>query len=387
MKPVRFGVVGAGVISQSHRKGIESTPGAEFAAICDVFEDKARQRAEGSQARVFNDYRAMMDSGAVDAIMIATPHPSHPDIAHAAFERGIHVLCEKPLSQEVRSARAMVAAADKAGLKLGVCFQSRVSPLFMKAKEIIVSGGIGEIVRSVWTITSCLRTAAYYDSGDWRGTWDSEGGGVLLNQCPHQLDMFQWLVGMPRRVKAITALGKFHDIYVEDDVTALMEWKSGATGVFIASTGEWPGVNRFEISGDRGRIVIDSGKMTVTRLAASVAETVRTTDKTAEGPQATTETVEPAVPEAQTTGHGGLIKNFIDAIHGKADLVSPGVEGLNSLELANAMVLSGVEDRAVELPLDADAYAALLKRLIAKTPGKPAKGAPRKGRVFGVIGG
>ncbi|HRU07346.1 MAG TPA: Gfo/Idh/MocA family oxidoreductase, partial [Candidatus Brocadiia bacterium] len=342
MNPVRFGVVGAGVISQSHRKGIESAPGAEFTAICDVFVDKARQRAEGSGAKVFDDYRKMMDSGLVDAIMIATPHPSHPDIAFAAFERGIHVLCEKPLSQEIRSARAMVAAADKAGLKLGVCFQSRVSPLFMKAKEIIASGGIGAVTRAVWTITSCLRTAFYYDSGDWRGTWDSEGGGVLLNQCPHQLDMYQWLVGMPSRVKASVALGKYHDIYVEDDVTALLEWKDGASGVFIASTGEWPGVNRLEISGDRGRMVIEGDKIVLTRLAGSVAETVRTTDKVAEGPAATTETLSPAAAEGQLVGHAGLVKNFVEAIRGQAGLVSPGVEGLNSLELANAMILSGV---------------------------------------------
>ncbi len=361
METVRFGLAGAGVVGEIHCQAIAEVEGARLAAVCDLAREKAEALADGTGARVFSDYRAMIDSGEVDAVIVATPHTSHPEIALCAFEKGLHVLCEKPLAVHVNAAKTMLEAAAGAPVKFGAVFQKRTTPTFRKAKELIDGGELGELHRAIWIITKWFRTQAYYDQSSWRGTWGGEGGGVLLNQCPHDLDLYQWLVGMPRRVRAFAQFGRYHAVEVEDDVTALMEWDSGMTGVFVASTGEYPGTNRLEITGDRGRMVLEDGKISLDRTTESVRDYLRTTREISKGP-AVDQIELPATDEPGK--HVAIIRNFVAAILRDELLIVPGEEGINSLELANAMVLSGVREETITLPLDGDAYEQFLRERI-----------------------
>lgn len=385
MDKVRFGVVGAGVIGGTHIKALQANPEiAELTALCDIVKEKADKREEEFQtgAKVFTNYKELLDSGRVDAVMIGTPHPVHPEIAIAAAERGIHVLCEKPLSEQIKTARQMVDAAEKGGVQLGVCFQNRTNPVWIKARSIIASGELGEIRRAQWHISS-FRTQYYYDSGEWRATWIGEGGGVLVNQSPHQLDLFQWLAGPPRRVRGFCHFGKHHEIAVEDDITAYVEWDNGATGTYVASTGEWPPINRFEIWGDLGRLVHDENGLRHFKCNASVAETNRTIQTTSKGPEYEVAKVEVGDDYPK---HAGLVKNMVGAIREGEPLKAPGREALHSLELANAIVLSNAEGRMLELPLDGDAFEAFLeKKREEERKNPPRRKKPGQDRTFEVI--
>jgi len=293
---------------------------------------------------------------------VATPHDSHPEITICALEHGVHVYCEKPLGVHVKAARPMIEAAKRSSAVFVVGFQKRTLPIMRKAKEMIEGGELGALRRAIMLSTAHLRTQAYYASGGWRGTWDGEGGGVLLNQAPHDLDIFQWLAGMPDRVRAFVAFGKYHDIEVEDDVTAYLEWGDGMSGLFVTTTGEYPGTNRFEIHGDRGRLVIEGDKLLFDKSAEPASEHIVHSEKRMGGPGC--ETIEVPVT-GEGGGWGHVHRNFVNAILHGEPLISPGVEGIRSLELGNAMVLSGVREETVPLPLDGDAYEALLREKTA----------------------
>jgi predicted dehydrogenase len=262
-----------------------------------------------------------------------------------------------------REAERMNRAADKSGLTFGVMFQERSRPVNQKAKEMIDSGELGELVRAIWIVTHSFRTQAYYDSGTWRATWAGEGGGVLLNQAPHFLDTFQWLAGMPQTVHGHAYLGKYHKIAVEDDVTAYVEYPNGATGIFMSSTGELPGTSHQEICGDRGKLVIQGNTLTFYRTRRSVKD-FRDNDP-GKFPRLETWKVDVPIPQ-KPAGHQIITQNFVNAIIKGEPLLAPGKEGINSLSLGNAMLMSGLTGKPVSLPLDGDAYEKLLNELIAK---------------------
>ena len=337
MKPVRFGIVGAGGISKAHKRGILDAENAELVAVCDIVEDRAKALAEETDAKVFTDYNDLLDNGDVEAITVGTHHFAHPVVAIAAFERGIHVLCEKPLAVHVAHARRMVAAARKAGCHLATVFQMRTKPLYKRAKALISSGELGPLVRALYLKTSWFRTQHYFDSSGWRGTWDGEGGGVLLNQCPHQLDCLQWLVGPPRRVRAHAAFGKYHDMQTADEVTAYLEWDNGMTGVFITCTGEAPGSDRVEISGDKGRMLIENDKLYLDLLETPASQFLRESRASFAMPPHNREVVE---FEGRAGGHRALVENLVHAMRDGAKLICPGEEGLPSLEMGNAMIVT-----------------------------------------------
>lgn len=363
MDSVRLGIIGMGGMGTSHfnylRKG--QVTRCAVTAICDIEPAKVEKHED---VKTFTDSAELIRSGEVDAVLIATPHYDHTPITIDALENGLHVLTEKPIAVHKADAERMIAAYEKTdGLVFSAMFQLRTVQVYRKMKDLIDAGEIGDIVRTSWIVTTWFRPEAYYASGGWRATWKGEGGGVLLNQCPHNLDMFQWLCGTPSRVRAFCAMGKYHDIEVEDSVTAYFDYTNGATGTFVTSTGEAPGANRFEIVGERGTLILENG-LAFKRLTQSASDFSRTTKKAFSSP----EVWDVKVPVAGgASGHSIITQNFVDAILDGTDLIAPAVDGINSVEMANAMLYSSFTDQTVDLPLDGAAYEQHLKRLIAES--------------------
>lgn len=333
----------------------------ELAAVCDVDETKLNRYPD---VKGFTSSEEMIRSGLIDAILIATPHYFHTTIGIDAFQNGIHVLTEKPISVHKADCERLIAAYEKSGKVFAAMFNQRTDPHYQQIREIVQDGELGEIVRMSWIVTDWFRTATYYASGGWRATWAGEGGGVLLNQCPHNLDLLQWICGKPSKVRAYCKFGKYHDIEVEDDVTAYFEFPNGATGTFVTTTGEAPGTNRFEIDGDRGKLVYESGMITFTRTEQSVRELCDTSPESFANPA--TKKIE--IPIDGWGGqHQEIVQNFIDAILDGIPLIAPAEEGIHSVEIANAMLYSAFTDTTVDIPLDSAAYEKALMGRIANS--------------------
>jgi predicted dehydrogenase len=357
MDKVRLGIIGIGNMGTGHLEYLlkGEVPNAEVTAVCDIDPKRlqwARERL-GEKVQLFEDVDALLDSDAVEAVIVATPHYYHPPMAIKALKKGLHVLIEKPAGVYTKQVREMNEVAKKTDKVFGIMYNQRTNPLYQKVKDLIESGEIGELRRTNWIITNWYRSQSYYNSGGWRATWAGEGGGVLLNQDPHQLDLWQWTCGMPKRVRAFCYYGKYHDIEVEDDVTAYVEYENGATGLFITTTGEAPGTNRFEISGDKGKLVIEDGKLTFYRLRVSE----RQFNKEYTGGFGQPECWKCDVPvSGVATEHAGITRNFVDAILKGTPLLAPGIEGIRGLTLSNAMHLSSWTDSWVDLPINEDLY-------------------------------
>lgn len=364
MDTVRLGIIGTGGMGSAHSRYLRNgeVSRCELTAVCDI--DEGKLDAFDGLKR-FTDSAALIRSGEVDAVIIATPHYAHTTIGIDAFEQGLHVLVEKPISVHKADCERLIAAHDKAeGRVFSAMFQLRVRPEFKKIKALIESGELGTIQRVNWIVSAWYRTQAYYNSGGWRATWKGEGGGVLLNQCPHNLDLYQWFFGMPSRVRAFCSFGKYHDMETEDEVTAYYEYDSGLTGVFIASTGEAPGTDRLEIAGDRGRLVFENGVIAFKRNEIGTKEFTQTATGGFDRPPAWDCTI-PA--PGVDGGHKVITQNFVDAILDGTPLIAPAPEGIRSVELANAMIYSSLIDDTVDLPLDAQAYERKLNDLISQS--------------------
>ncbi|HEY3321193.1 MAG TPA: Gfo/Idh/MocA family oxidoreductase [Planctomycetota bacterium] len=364
MDKVRMGIIGYGGMGAAHGDylGRGDVPGAELVAVCDVEPARLKAAREkfGEKVRLFETADALFAANIVDAVLIATPHYFHPGYAIKAFENGLHVMTEKPAGVFTRQVREMNAAAAKSGKVFGIMFQMRTTGAYQKMRELVSSGELGELRRSTMYCTDWFRSQAYYDSGGWRATWGGEGGGVLLNQCPHSLDIWQWVSGMPKRVRAFCSFGKYHNIEVEDDVTAYVEYSNGATGLFVATTGGSPGVNRLELDCDHGRLCLQDGKLTFQRTRVPVSKFTR------ESPQAfaAPECWNCDIPPGKNGEHKDVTKAFINAIlNGSTPLVG-GQEGIRSLELSNAMLLSTWTDNWVDLPINEDQFCSKLQEKI-----------------------
>lgn len=365
MDKVRIGVIGLGNMGSSHAKKIagDQVPDGQLTCVCDMDTGKLKSMNEelGGNVKAYSDEDELLASDSIDGIIIATPHYSHPGTAIKAFKKGLHVLCEKPAGVYTRQVRMMNEQAVQSGKVFSMMYNQRTNPLYRKLKDLVESGELGDIKRTNWIITSWYRPQSYYDSGDWRATWAGEGGGVLLNQCPHQLDLWQWICGMPKKVRAFCSIGRYHDIEVEDDVTAYAEYENGATGLFVTSTGEAAGTNRFEIVADRGKAVIENGKLEFYRHR--VPE--RQFNREFKGSFGEPECWKCDIPiKGEETGHAGIINNWIDAILNNEDLIAPGVEGINGLSLSNAMYLSSWIDSHVDIPFDEDLFHTMLQERV-----------------------
>jgi predicted dehydrogenase len=363
MSDVRIGIVGVGNMGSNYARMFQEGKftRARLSAVCDLVEARM---APYNDCLKFTDSHEMITSGEVDAVMVVTPHYAHTTVGIDALNSGLHVLVDKPISAHKADCERLIAAHKDERQVFAAMFNQRTIPAFIELRKLIREGRLGEIVRVNWIITSWFRSEAYCASGGWRATWKGEGGGVLLNQCPHQLDLLQWFVGMPDRVRAFCQFGKHHNIEVEDDLTAYLEYPDGATGVFVTSTGESPGSNRLEIAGDRGRVVIGEGGFSFVENDISTSEFSRTTDELWGAPGRR----EVEVPAQGPGGeHAEIIRNFVDAILDGAPLIARAEEGINSVELANSMLYSTLTDRTIDLPLDSGAYEKALAELVASS--------------------
>ena len=366
MEPVKIGVVGLGNMGKSHAKDCAQSELIDLVALCDVDSVRLGEEVELYEAQPFSDPIAMMDSAGVEAIIIATPHYDHAPLAIAAFERGLHVLCEKPIGVHVNDIEKMITAYETArekrqDLKFGAMFQMRTIGSWKMIKGLIDSDALGKLVRTTWIITNWFRTQHYYDTGSWRATWKGEGGGVLLNQCPHQLDLYQWFVGMPSRVHAVAAVGKHHDIEVEDEVTAVFEHENGMIGHFITTTSESPGTNRLEIVGEMGKLVFEDGTLTFDRNEESMFDVIANASHGFVSPPHAIEIID--YPDGGGK-HRETTETFARAVREGTPMVAEASEGVASVALANAALMSHFTGRSVELPLDGDAYEELLAELV-----------------------
>lgn len=378
IKEVRFGIIGIGNMGTSHSGWLAGgkIPGACLTAVCDIDEERrkwAKDHLEG--VWVYEDYQELLDSGNVDAVIVAVPHYLHPEMAVEGLKRGIHMMVEKPAGVYADQIKAMnEEAARHPELVFGMMFNQRMNPLYQKVKGILDEGTIGDIRRVSWMITSWWRTQKYYDSSAWRATWAGEGGGVLVNQAPHQLDLLQWLCGMPVRMQAHLKYGSHRDIAVEDDVTAYFEYENGATGTFVTCTHDALGTDRLEIHGDNGKIIIiDSKTVIVKKLTKPEEELNRELDfrqmlaliKGQTGEKLyTEETFE--CPENWDQQHIDVLVNFTNAILQGEALIAPGAEGIKAVEIANAMFLSDWTDQMVTLPVDGAVFYQELEKRIEK---------------------
>lgn len=367
---VHLAVIGVGNMGVAHAEDIVKAEHAELTAVCDIDKEKADRIAAQHGVPAYYDYRDVLADPNVDAILVSTPHYDHVPISIDALENGIHVLVEKPIAVHAKDAHKMIdaykaARSEHPELVFAAMFMMRTYGFWIKIKDLIDSGEIGRLVRTTWIMTSWFRTQAYYNSGGWRATWAGEGGGVLMNQCPHNLDLYQWLVGMPQRVRGFATLGKYHNIEVEDEVTAYFEHENGMVGHFITSTAESPGTNRLEIVGEYGKLVYEDDRLIFYRNRQSMLDVVR------ESPWAyrKVENWEIEVPYENhgQPGHALITENFVDAILNGTPLIAPAAEGYNSVVINNAIMLSSLTNRVVEMPINEDGMEAQLQKLIANS--------------------
>ena len=383
MEKIRFGILGCGNIGTTHAKNLTGgkVENGVLAAVCDHNPKKLELFREkyGDSIKYFSSAEEMFSSGECDCVVIAIPHYDHPKYAMLALDNGLNCVVEKPAGVYTLQVREMMEEADKhPELVFGMMFNQRTNHVYRKMKEIIASGELGEIRRTNWIITNWYRTQYYYDSGAWRATWSGEGGGVLLNQCPHNLDLWQWICGMPAKITANLKIGKWHDIEVEDDVTAFVEYENGATGTFITTTGDAPGTNRFEVTCDGGKLVCDDAKtLKMWKLAKPLSEfTKEATDGFAK-PEVTVIDVE---TDGKNPQHVGVFNQFAAAVLHGEPLVADGREGINGLSISNAMHLSAWQNREVSLPLSAEDEKAFYNELMERV-----KTSKRKENVVSVV--
>ncbi len=364
MDTVRFGLVGIGNMGSSHLRSLAENKisGAEVTAVCDTNPEKLKKAGMlYPSVKQYSKMEELLESGEIDAVFIATPHYDHPPLAIMALQKGMHTLIEKPAGVYTKQVEEMNRVAEKSDVVFGIMYNQRTNPVYQKLRELVLEGELGDLKRTNWII-DWYRPQSYYNSGGWRATWAGEGGGVLLNQDPHQLDLWQWTCGMPVRVHAFCSFGKYHDIEVEDEVTAYVEYENGATGVFVTSTGITPETNRFEIVGDKGMVVVEDNKLTFHRLR--VPE--RKFNQEYKGGFGKPECWKCEIPVAPGSDgqHKEIMQNFTNAILKGTKLLAPGIEGIRGLQISNAMHLSAWLNDWVDIPVDADLYYEKLKERI-----------------------
>lgn len=375
MEKIRLGVIGLGNQGTKYSKHVLAGECPDFvlSAICDWNPDRIAWGKENlsTQITYFDNAEAMLNSGLIDACVITVPHYDHPKYAIACMRSGIHVMVDKPAGVYTKQVREMNEEAKKHDVVFAMMFNQRTNHIYRKMRELVRSGAYGQIRRTNWLITNWYRPQAYYDSGDWRATWSGEGGGVLMNQCPHQLDLWQWICGMPKKVHAHMLYGKWHDIEVEDDVTAYVEYENGATGAFITTTGDGCGTNRFEIQMDKAKLIAEGDKLTVIEFEMSEPEFSRTNTKPFGS--IPNHEIDPET-DGENPQHVGVLNAWGGAILRGEPLVAGGEEGIHGLTLSNAMHLSSWLDKTVELPFDEELYYEELMKRVAtsrrKTGGK-----------------
>ncbi|CAG7656954.1 Gfo/Idh/MocA family protein [Paenibacillus allorhizosphaerae] len=367
-RKVQIGLVGLGNIGRTHIRYLSTMDNVELVGVCDTVKEKADKFAVECGTDAYYSHTELFDRSGLEAVIIAVPHYDHTTISVDAFERGLHVMCEKPLAVHVNDAKKSIAAYEKAKLEnqsliFGIMFQERTLPFYKKLKDIVDGGELGRLTRVTWINTAWFRSQSYYDSGDWRATWAGEGGGILTNQCPHNLDTYQWLFGLPARISGHAHIGKYHNIEVEDEVTAYFEHEDGMIGHFIVTTAESPGTNRFEIIGENGKLVYENGKIILYKNRISMLKHLRESKSGFEGVE--NWYTEIPVKTGAPTGHKVVTEKFVQAIlNGGGELIAHGTEGIKGLTIGNGIMLSSFKKTIIDVPFDADEYEGKLSELI-----------------------
>ncbi len=370
-KKLKLGLVGLGNMGSVHVKNLMQMENVELVGVCDIVHEKADRFAKEAHTTAYYDSTDMMERAGLEAIQIAVPHYDHTTISVEAFHRGLHVLCEKPLAVHINDALKSIRAYEDAlkknpSLVFGIMFQERTLPHYRKIKEILDSGLLGRLTRVTWIDTTRFRSQFYYNSGGWRATWAGEGGGILTNQCPHTLDMYQWLFGVPKTISAYAAIGKYHDIEVEDEVSACLIHENGMIGNLIVTTAESPGTNRLEIAGENGKLVYEDNRLTLWKNEMSMLKLIEVSDQLFDHIR----THEEEVPYASDapSGHKVVIDRFVRRALGEdCPLIADGREGLNSVEIANGIMMSHFDQHPVEIAACGDEFERKLKELIASS--------------------
>ncbi|MFC4779544.1 Gfo/Idh/MocA family protein [Paenibacillus sp. GCM10023252] len=367
-RKLKIGLIGLGNIGRHHIQYLSTMPDVTLVGVCDAFKEQAEKIASEQKTTAYTNHIDLLEQSGLEAVIVAVPHYAHPAICEDAFKRGIHVLCEKPLAVHVNEANHTINAYEESrkkypGLQFGLMFQERTYPHYRKLKELLDAGELGRLTRATWIHTDWFRTQTYYDGGDWRATWAGEGGGILTNQCPHTLDMYQWLLGMPANIQGHAQLGKYHHIEVEDEVTAYFEHDNGMIGHLIVTTGESPGTNRLEIVGEHGKLVLENNEITFFRNRSSMLTYLQ------ESKEAFGRVENWRIPiefnQKAASGHVVVTEAFVKAIlQGGGELIAQGAEGIGSVALANGIMLSSFNRKMITLPLDADEYESKLQQLI-----------------------
>lgn len=375
MEQVRLGIIGIGGMGSGHALNVMKgkVPNLVLTAVADIRQcrrDWAKENLSEDIA-IFGDGEELIESGLCDAVFIVTPHYLHPHFVISALEHNLHVISEKPAGVYTKQVREMNEVAAKSDKTFAIMLNQRTNCVYRKLHEMINSGELGQMKRVNWIITNWYRTQSYYDAADWKATWDGEGGGVLLNQAPHQLDLLQWLCGLPVKVRAFCHEAKWHNIEVEDDVTAYMEFENGATGVFVTSTADAPGTNRLELTFEMGKIICENDKLTFYKLSDNERIFCMTEKEGFKTPQATVIEVE---TDGQNEQHMGVLKAFTNHILNNEPLVAYGEEGIRGLMLSNAMYLSSWLDETVTLPIDEELFLTKLNEKRATSKKKIDKG-------------
>ena len=365
MVKMRIGITGAGFIGCQHGKNIidGKVPNAELVAIVARSERSKKNVKEqlGDKIKIFSSDEEMYRSKLIDGVIIATPHYSHPEQGLAAFKHDLHILMEKPVGVFTSNVRELNAVAKKSNKQFALMFNMRAKPLFKKIKSLLEEKAIGEIQRIHWNITDMYRSQAYYDSNEWRATWSGEGGGVLINQASHYLDLFQWYFGMPKNLRADCYFGKYRKIEVEDDVTAYLNFANGANAIFHVTTGEVCGGNRLEIVGNSGKIIMEGSSIAVFKSNMSGSDFNKTNKEVWASPSFTQETT---TYEDNPLSHANVISNWVQACLDGESIIAPGLDGVQSLLLSNAMYLSAWQNKVIDFPFDENDFSRMLNEKI-----------------------
>lgn len=364
---IKWGIIGIGAMGESHAQTLlsNSVKNAELSAVCDI-DVKCKSKFPG--IKFFTNSNDLFKDKSIDAVLIATPHTTHVPLGIQSLKSEKHTLVEKPLSITTKKTLELINFANSCDVSFGVMLNQRTNPIYKTLKQMIVDNELGEIQRIQWTITDWFRSDYYYSTSSWRASWQGEGGGVLINQSIHQLDLWQWLFGMPDSVHANINLGRFHNIEVEDDVTALFKYHNGSHGLFVTTTGETPGVNRLEVASDNGLMIIENNKIIWNKNEISTTEYLKRSKKSMEKPNIKVEELKFENINFSTE-RKNIIQNFSNQILGIEKLYVEGKEGLNSVELMNAMIYSGLNNTEVSIPINSENYEKKLDEMIAENKG------------------
>jgi len=370
MDIVRFGIIGVGGMGSGHARNMPKIEEVRLTAVADIDPTALKTATDAFDVPGFPNATELINSGLVDAVIVATPHYFHPPIAIEAMKAGLHVISEKPMGVQVSEAQKMIDTANKTGQTLAVMFNQRSTPHIQAARKLVEQGRLGELYRTL-LVEGWYRSQAYYDSATWRATWKGEGGGVIMNQAPHWLDLFTWLGGLPSRVLGRT-MTRQHRIEVEDEVSALLEYKNGATGYLHESVNEAPTSSRIELCGEYGKLVVEKDRIRFWEVPQGVRAYSDSSDQMWGSPEAREVEVE---VEQRESGHAAIVRNVARHIMYGEPLLTPGHDCINGLQLADAIMLSADRgNRWVDVPVSTRSFNAFIARKQAESQEKKISG-------------